>query len=202
MPANRNGRPVKAKEKKVDWMQVEALFRSGLDTFAVAKKLKMAPSTLANKCKRELGKTFYERFANVMPPEKKFKGTKQGGPKANIDWAKVKNLLMIGTPSEHLSLILDIHPLTLAKRSVTDLGMTLMELRAACRAMGYAKIRGKQWELAFDKDNPSTQWLQHLSKHELGQHDRIEQDITVAGVTPESKQKLASILAGVGTDEK
>ncbi len=67
------------------------------------------------------------------------------------------------------------------------------------RALGKMKIRKAIWDVGVEKENTSI--LLHLAKHELGQHDKIRQELTGADGEPIETRQKADDLSQLSVEE-
>lgn len=95
--------------------------------------------------------------------------------KADIDWAKVKDMCAIMCTAEEIASISRICIKTLCNRCKSDHGMTFQEFWGVHSAEGKMSLRRAQYEAATTKGNVTAQiWL---GKQVLGQRDKQDHNV-------------------------
>jgi hypothetical protein len=107
------------------------------------------------------------------------KKSKAGRPKKHIDWEKVKNLLMAGSPASEIISHFDIHYDSFYRRCKQDNKMNFTEFANKFREKGASMLRAHQFAKALghtDKgDNALLIWL---GKQRLGQSEPKKEETT------------------------
>lgn len=104
--------------------------------------------------------------------------TSPGRPKADIDWKRVDDLLIVGCSGKEIAASIGVNYHTLYDRCFTDHGIQFSEYSQSKYAKGDSILRAHQFAKAIGKttegDNTLLIWL---GKNRLGQKEKPEGDV-------------------------
>lgn len=115
-----------------------------------------------------------------------------GRPKAEIDWKRVDDLLIVGCSGREIAASIGLNPHTLYERCELDNGITFSEYSQQKYAKGESILRAHQFAKAIGKtsegDNTLLIWL---GKNRLSQKEKPEGDVADINLS-----KLLELLKG------
>lgn len=117
---------------------------------------------------------------------------KGGRPKIEVDFDELQKLCELHCTGEEIASFFDISYDTLNSRIIEAGYRGFSEYYAKNVGKGKIALRRKQWELAMDGEVKLLIWL---GKQNLGQKDRVENDVTL-------EQKLSDFIFEVDDDKE
>jgi hypothetical protein len=109
-------------------------------------------------------------------------------PEKEIDWKLVDHLIEAGCPGTEIASKFDMHPDTLYRRVLEKYNMGFTDYCASKAEGGKANIRSVRYTKALKGD---PKMILHLSKHMLGEWDKIDQN----QISPEMTSQMLALLA-------
>lgn len=116
----------------------------------------------------------------------------RGRPKANIDWEKVKKLLIAGCSGAEIAANFGLNQHTIYERCVTDNGMTFSDYSNQYYKKGESLLREVQFDKALSGDNTMLVWL---GKNRLKQKEKEDDTLQTHA---EALKKLDEFISKYG----